>query len=83
MLAPLEPHKPVSSPVRKMPLPQEGKGMSKKTFPVLGKKVEYVGNPTPKMLEEMQQAFEDLAMGKTTIKKMAEEFEAKERRKIN
>ena len=50
---------------------------------VLGKEVPYEGNPTPKMLSDMKEVMERLALGETTIEKMAAEFEASERRKIN
>jgi len=54
-----------------------------KSITVLGKKMPYVGNPTPKMLSDMKEVMERLALGETTIEKMAVEFEESERRKLN
>jgi hypothetical protein len=54
-----------------------------KAMTVLGKRHPYVGNPTPKMLEEVRDVLEKLATGETTVEKMAADFEASERRKIN
>ena len=54
-----------------------------KSIMVLGKKHTYVGNPTPKMLSDMKEVMERLALGETTIEKMAADFEESERRKLN
>lgn len=65
--------------------PEKEKMMAEKqrSLTVMGKKVPYVGNPTPKMLEEMRDVLQKLATGETTVEKMAAEFEESERRKLN
>ncbi len=50
---------------------------------VLAGEVEFYGNPTPEMVDQMQKILEDFALGKTTPERMAAEFEESERRKIN
>lgn len=53
------------------------------SFKVMGKDVPYVGrNVTPEIIERIQNVMEDLAMGKTTVEKMAAEFAAQEKRKV-
>ena len=54
-----------------------------KSITVLGKKVPYEGNPTRRMLSDMKEVLERLALGETTVEKMAADFEESERRKLN